>query len=370
MSKVVIQANIQTLNGNISVAPNASISIRDANTASLVSLWTDRAGTIAASNPLTADANGFFRVYATSGRVNITATYGSLSQVWNDVVLNEDTASLPTQKLNDFRLTLTSALPVTSADVIGATTIYCAPYKGNNISLYDGISWNVRASTEMSIAIGTLASATIPQDVFCYDNAGTPTLELLAWSTVNTRTTALIYQDGILVKSGAVTRRYLGTFCPTSTTTTEDSSANRYLWNYSNRVPRLMLRHDTTASWTYAVNTFRQANASTSNQLNFFIGYVEDMVSANLISSGYTSVAGNVMIVALGLNSTTVASGEYYRNVPSTINESKGMSAALNTYPILGKNYIAWLERAQATATFYGWDGVYAGSGMSGGLLA
>jgi hypothetical protein len=93
MAKSVIQANIQTASGTISVAPNASIEIRNSDTAALVSLWTDRAGTIAQSNPFNADTNGFFRVYATLGRVNITATYGGSSQVWNDVHLTDFTDS-------------------------------------------------------------------------------------------------------------------------------------------------------------------------------------------------------------------------------------------------------------------------------------
>ena len=32
--------------------------------------------------------------------------------------------------VQDFRLTLTTAVPVTTADVTGATTVYCTPYKG------------------------------------------------------------------------------------------------------------------------------------------------------------------------------------------------------------------------------------------------
>ena len=110
-------------------------------------------------------------------------------------------------KAQDFRLTLTSATPVTPADVTGATTIYCTPYKGNQIALYDGSSsWNTRTSAEFSLALGTLTSGK-PYDVFCYDNAGTPTLEFLAWTNDTTRATALVYQDGVLVKSGATTRR-------------------------------------------------------------------------------------------------------------------------------------------------------------------
>src|SRR5665213_2163919 len=37
----------------------------------------------------------------------------------------------------DGRLTLTSGVPVTTADVASATTVYFTPYKGNKIALFD-----------------------------------------------------------------------------------------------------------------------------------------------------------------------------------------------------------------------------------------
>ena len=39
---------------------------------------------------------------------------------------------------NDFRLSLTTALPVTTADVTAAGTLYAVPKTGNRISLYNG----------------------------------------------------------------------------------------------------------------------------------------------------------------------------------------------------------------------------------------
>lgn len=120
MAKAVIQANIQTSSGTITVAPNASIAIRNSDSGALVSLWTDRAGTIAAINPVTADSNGFFRVYATAQRVNITATYGGSSQVWNDVVVVED---LPASGL--FPINLNGNFQVAQAG-----TSFAAPASG------------------------------------------------------------------------------------------------------------------------------------------------------------------------------------------------------------------------------------------------
>jgi hypothetical protein len=206
-------------------------------------------------------------------------------------------------KAQDFRLTLTTALPVTTADVTGATTIYCTPYKGNQIALYTGSAWVTRSSAEFSLALGTLTSGK-PYDVFCYDNAGTPTLEFLVWTNDTTRATALAYQDGVLVKSGTATRRYLGTFYTTSTTETEDSKANRYLWNYYNRSNRSMRRVDA-GTWTYTTLTYRQANNSTANQLNMVIGVSEDSVRASVVQAARNDTGIVSTYTALGLDSTT-----------------------------------------------------------------
>jgi hypothetical protein len=210
--------------------------------------------------------------------------------------------------VNDFRLTLTTSVPVTTSDVVGASTIYCTPYKGNQITLYDGTNWNLVTSSQFSLALSGLTSGK-PYDVFCYDNAGTATLEFLVWTNDTTRATALAYQDGVLIKSGDATRRYLGTFYTTGTTTTEDSAAKRYLWNYYNRVRRTMSRLETTASWTYTTAAFRQANGSALNQLNYVCGLAEDEVEATVQASATSSAGSAYMQVGIGVDSTTTGSG-------------------------------------------------------------
>lgn len=163
------------------------------------------------------------------------------------------------------RLTLTSNTPVTTADVTGATSIYFTPYMGDRIAIYDGTRWILYAFTELTLALGTLTSG-LPYDVFIYDNAGTLTLELLAWTNGTTRATAVVLQNGVLCKSGALTRRLLGTFYTTSTTATEDSETNRYLANVYNRELR-SLQGGATGSHTYATAAARNWNDGTTTQI-------------------------------------------------------------------------------------------------------
>lgn len=264
----------------------------------------------------------------------------------------------------NFRLTLTSGTPVTTTDVTAAETLYCAPIGGNAIGLYDGTNWHVRTSAEFSIDV---PDATGVYDVFCYDNGGTPTLELTAWTNDTTRATALTTQNGILVKTGALTRRYLGTFYSTTAGNgqIEDSFANRYLWNYYNRVRRPMRRQDSTALWNYTTATIRQANGSTSNQLNFVVGVSEDEVESHV--AVFVENSGGTVATAVGIgldvtNAFTTGNVGCYFGTTSQVGAAA--TASLRCFPGVGKHFLSWNEvsNASGTTTWYSETGnIHAG---------
>jgi hypothetical protein len=250
-------------------------------------------------------------------------------------------------------LTLTSATPVTTADVTGAATIYFAPHTGNRIALYDGSSaWNIRTFTQITIAVGTI-SAGKPYDLFAYDNSGTVTFDApLAWTNDTSRATALTTQDGVLVKSGATTRRYIGTFYTTATTTTEDSYAKRFLWNYYNRVHRPMRVIEATGSWVYTTATLRQANGSTANQLDFVVGVNETMVTATVEATFSNSSSAINGFVSLGLDSTSATTtGTIFNAAASTGGSPANPVAHLDVFPGVGHHIIVWLENSTASGT-------------------
>lgn len=261
----------------------------------------------------------------------------------------------------DFRLTLTTGLAVTTADVTASTTLYASPYKGNRIALFDGTArWNLRTSAEFSIAVPATTSQMY--DVFCFDNAGVATLELLAWTNDTARATALTLQNGVYVKTGATTRRYLGSFRTTGVSgQTEDSIAKRYVWNYYNRAARPMRVSEATDTWTYTTATIRQANGAAANQLDFVIGVSEDAVRAAVIaacSNTNANAAGEVMI---GLDSTTaMATGNHsaFQTTPAA-SIAMGAHAAWEGFPGVGRHVLTWLEISDAvgTMTWYGDNG-------------
>jgi len=288
------------------------------------------------------------------------------------------------QAVNGFRLTLTTATPVTTSDVTGATTLYWTPYVHNCIGLYDGTSWKQWASAELSLALGTLTSGA-NYDVFVYDSSGTLTLKLgPAWSSGTARgtgagTTELTTQDGVYVNTnsisggpGAKAGRYLGTIRTTSTTATESSAAKRFVWNASNRVGRRLLRQTGTANWTYATTaTWRQANADTANKVEFVLGLGDPPVVATVKCLASHSTGQNTPI-GLGLDSTTANSADLFGAYSNTAGSSLSSPLAIyRGYPGIGYHYLAWIERVtvSATATFYGFSsGEYTG-GITGEVV-
>lgn len=272
------------------------------------------------------------------------------------------------------RLTLTTAVPVTTGDVTAAETVYFTPFRGNQIDLYDpnAGTWVRYTFSELTLDV---PDATQMNDVFIYNSSGTLTLEAVAWSNTTTRATALVTQNGVLVKSGATGRRYLGSFYGTTAGNgqTEDSAAKRYLFNYYNRVRKFMSVVDTTDSWAYSTATYQQANAAAANQLDMVIGVSEDAVDASVngiaTSSGAT---GRAVSVGVGVDSTSVNSAQRTSFTFVTNATTLSCMGWYLGYPGIGKHVLVWLEKGGGTdtQTWYGDNGsTYQQSGISGSLL-
>lgn len=247
------------------------------------------------------------------------------------------------------RLTLTTATPVTTADVTGATSVYFTPYKGKKIGLYSGSVWNVYDFTEITLNIAAF-TASKPYDIFCYDNSGTPTLEGLVWTNATTRATALALQDGIYVKSGAATRRYLGTiYVNSSGGQTDDSATLRCVWNFYNRIPKNLYRTEAT-SHTYATNTVRAWNGSATIPMNFVIGVAEQPVLLELTAQTRSDSAGTPSQVGIGYDVVNASlSGMLEIRNATTSNIRCGSS--FEHYPTIGYHYYHAVENSPGTAT-------------------
>lgn len=251
------------------------------------------------------------------------------------------------------RLTLTTALSVTTSDVLAAGTLFYTPHIHNVISLYSGTAWADFTFPELSIAVPAVANQMY--DVFVFDNAGTRTLELLAWTNDTTRATALVRQDGHWVKTGALTRLYVGSFRTTTVVSqTEDSSVKRYVWNMFNRVDRDLRRVETTASWTYTTNTYRQANGAAANQVDIVVGIAEVRLNLTLLAGAFSTVGANDAAVGIGEDSTTTVSpssaGGAFLSPLTTLSQSPAV-AVLGKYPAVGRHFYTWLEKSNNSAS-------------------
>jgi hypothetical protein len=245
---------------------------------------------------------------------------------------------------NDFRLTLTTGTPVTTADVSAAGTIYMTPYKGNSIGCYDGTNWQMVQTTELSVASSTTGSKVF--DIFLDYNAGTPQLVTTDWTNDTTRATALTYQDGVLVQTGNTDWRYLGTARTKTASQVDDAEAFRHLWNYYNRVEKDMVVFESTNSWTYSTPTIRQSNANSANQLDFVIGVSEDAISAKCFSSVSNSTLNQTSQTGIGLDSTTTFSSDgQHAYVQQAL--AGNVLQAVGTYKSIiaeGRHYLSWNE--------------------------
>lgn len=185
------------------------------------------------------------------------------------------------------------------------------------------------------------------------------------------RATGLVLQDGILAKSGATTRRYLGTVMTTSTTTFEDSYTKRLVSNYYNRVRRPMRVLEATDSWPYTLAAYRQANGSALNQLAVIVAGVASEVVFDAVVCGLVSNtnAGVTPAVAIGENSTAVkATGCVLTFTTTAAGGFAAVMAHLRTYPAVGYNAYPWLEFSSAvgTTTWYGDNG---GTTLQSGMV-
>jgi hypothetical protein len=273
-------------------------------------------------------------------------------------------------KICEGRLTLADGVAVSTSDLTARTTIYFTPYKGNQVALYNGTKWFLHTLTQIS----TTPAGTTNQmyDLFITSSA---TLEQVAWTNDTTRATALTTQNGVYVKSGDATRRYLGSYRTTgSSGQTEDSAAKRYLWNYYNRVVRKLKVVEGTDTWTYTIASWRQANNSTANQVDAVIGVVEDVVEIFVSATVGTNNAGVSMRVGIGVDSATVNSADITISVNNDGGGRRQNPFALyRGYPSAGRHYYTWLEwsTAAGVTTWIGDDGdaTIQQSGITGSIF-
>jgi hypothetical protein len=278
------------------------------------------------------------------------------------------------------RLTLETGVAISTSDQLAKTTVYLTPHKGNTVALYDNGSPNgwFGYSLAADISIAVPATTLTNYDVFVYSNAGTLTLEAVAWTNDTTRATALTKQNGVYVKTGETNKRYVGSFRTTNVSgETEDSAGGvvrprRFLWNYYHRTKKAMRKQEQTDSWTYSAAAWRQTNSGGSpdndaNELQFLIGVNEDSVSARAQGLAATNTTAAQIRTGIGLDSTTTNSAQIigFAYIGTAAGGTAGIQPANAFYEdriAEGYHRLTWLEYANGsnTQTWYGDNGAAA----------
>lgn len=246
------------------------------------------------------------------------------------------------------RLTLDSANAVTTADQTAKTTVYFVPYLGNKVGLYTGSTWVTRTlSAAVSVAVPATTQTNF--DVFAYDNGGNIALETANWTNATTRATALVALDGILVKSGTPTRRYLGTGrTTTSSGQTEDSISKRFLWNNAHRTPR-RLKFAQTSNHTYASATVRPCNNNTANRVELVVGRSDSRaILIPYINPGTLAHGSAIHTVSVGVDRTDGMDGLVPAATPQDYDQNTGYHVHI---PTEGYHYYQCVESATAGQT-------------------
>jgi hypothetical protein len=344
----------------------------------------------------------------------------------------------------DGRLTLSSGTPVPSSDIAAASTLYLTPFRGNQLTLFNGTNWALYNFSEISLSLSGLQANTA-FDIFAYDNAGAVTLEAVAWNSpangsitsistarvvtvashtlatgqlvsiggnaqsannglwrVGTTTTttfqllnldgttpaalgsagaggtwqradqntgrliSLAVQDGVYVKSGALSRRYLGTIRTTEVTgQSEDSKSRRFVWNLYNAVPRFLKANDTTQLWTYATTAWRPANNNRQigvDEVELVIGLDWALVQAFYDSTLYFTAAGPT--VGIGLDNTA-ANNSVTNSYHSLASSYIPAQAKYIGFPGAGYHYLQALEYGGSGAVYGGARSTVTQSGLT-----
>lgn len=260
------------------------------------------------------------------------------------------------------RFTLTSNTPVLTSSVTAAVTGYITPFNGNFARLYYNSAWNYYALSEIPIDFSLLNASTL-YDVFLYWNGSSVVAETVAWTNTTTRATALATQDGVYVKTGDPTRLYFASFyldaskqChyhvgpqPTSGGTVKVYFCNLYNQRYHTAQIYMALNY-----WTYAVNSWRIANAEANFKIEYVKGVDEGDIEAYYGSNPNSNAANTSALIGVGIDSTSAFSG-----FTAIKNGNNGYIQARYAGPVSkGLRYVAGIEMAGAAATagYTGYD--------------
>jgi len=319
-----------------------------------------------------ATAQTFSAANTFSGNVNIT---GSFQLGSNEVPLTPGG-----------RLTLSSTVPVPTADITAAGTIYYLPYVSELVPIYNGTHFQTFdiTSTGINFVLGaTNMPTTQVYDVYVVNVSGTPTLCSMYWGSNTSRSSSaggktgtadarIVQLNGIWVNKTAIVTgncfgggagttavvigqnqgTLLGSYYTTGSAVTgiafkptgASGGSNNIigLSNAYNRITQTATMRETATSFTIASTTFAQMNASAADRITWVDSLQQSPVVARGMLVGGDGTAGDCAAYGVVLDATSgtpnvVAQGcsaGTIANAYSPLNVTEGF------YPQLGLHFV------------------------------
>ena len=261
------------------------------------------------------------------------------------------------------RMSLDSTDPFPGTDQSAKTTLYIHRVGGDRTDIYNTTRTTWQPTVQTATLSLTTFSASTMYDIFVYDG-GSHTLaaEKLAWTNVTTRATALVWNEGRLVKSGDASRLYIGSVYADGSSQLNDTASKRDVWNHYNRVPRHFLAQPTGGFHTYSSTTYREfGGGSTLGQTRVSIVCGEPTpVEAAAQCYCFHGTSGQYASTSVGVDTSSVSSAQgkgcWVDNSGTQVPcEYRGTLAA-------GYHTLRFLQQAVASGTM-SWAGVFTTSG-------
>jgi len=264
----------------------------------------------------------------------------------------------------DGRLTLTSGSPADVSDFSKAI-VYFSPYEGNRVPLYYGGAWHMYQFSEVSVG----SFGTGVYDIFAYYNGTGVALEKVAWLSESARAVALLTLDGVLIKAGDPTRRYIGS-AYAEAGALNNHAQKRWLWNQHNRLECGIIKLPS-GNWNYTTAAWRSANLDGDNRVDVLFGRAEGNFNLHARAS-VTNATGAGVAVGICVGGTISNNAQLVGGYADGGHQVVTADYVASAIEGLTRYYLVEFSEAIGTTTWYAsgtYKGVTASIGIFGSVM-
>lgn len=289
-------------------------------------------------------------IYLTPYGGNLIGLYSTGTSSWSNYTIGSDVSlAVPSIKRQLFDVFVAQSsgtlimeaglyknVTATNSPTAGtAKVITCADTSPFSVGMVISVSDGSNAEECVITSLSTNVSITVD-----WLAAGYTTPNLASQTPV----TALEFQDGVLVKVGDHSRRYVGTVLTDASGQTHDTMSARLVANFYHPVPRPMLAQQPTATWDYG---FPVPTGWVPIQSSKTLGQ-ERLLFVNAHYAEFQAVhqrMGSGNAFAIGFDSTTAITGNpAFQPYNATSNGNIQMSAHVTSHTtVRGRHFLQTL---------------------------